>query len=145
MASRLVEVLAQFQAPRDQGQLQILDRAIESVRAEECAEPEFRALLGVFERFPDEDGFGVFWSIVHCLEACNGYESSLLESVRTAPVEFNVLMVNRLLNGGVTQVAGESLLGVLAAVASNESAAAGVRKSASDFIEYQRKHGIVEA
>ena len=27
------------------------------------------SLFGVFERFPDEDGAGVFWSIVHGLEA----------------------------------------------------------------------------
>jgi hypothetical protein len=145
MASQLVESLEQFQSPRDEDQLRLLERTIASVRPQDCGEPEFRALLSVFERFPAEDGFGVFWSIVHFLEACEGYEPALLESVRVAPTEFNVLMVNRILNAGIAQVAGESLLSVLNGVASDEAAPDDVRESARDFIEHQRTLGNAEA
>ncbi|MEW4571489.1 hypothetical protein AB1L88_26745 [Tautonia sp. JC769] len=53
-------------------------------------------LLGVFDRFPDEDGAGVFWSIVHGLEALPGYEPALLESAELRPAPFKRIMVDRL-------------------------------------------------
>ena len=56
------------------------------------------AMLHVFERYPGEDGAGVFWSIVHGLETLPGYESRLIESIRRVPSDFALLMVNRLLN-----------------------------------------------
>ena len=126
-----------FSAPHDETQLQQLEEAISATRPEDLGQPEFRALLGVFERFPEDDGYGIFWSIVHCLEACEGYEPALIESVTDHPTEFNLLMVNRLLNGGVTEVEGRSLLSVLASVAANPVASGSARKSAEGFYAHQ--------
>jgi hypothetical protein len=53
-------------------------------------------LLHVFERFPDEDGAGVLWGIVHGLESLPGYESLLLESAESRPTPFKRIMVDRL-------------------------------------------------
>lgn len=54
-------------------------------------------LLGVFERFPDEDGSGVLWSIVHGIEALEiDYGSALRESVSRKPSLMGGIMLGRL-------------------------------------------------
>jgi hypothetical protein len=143
--SPLAEAIERFTAPHDEAQLQQLEKAVDAIRPQDCGQAEFRALLGVFERFPEDDGYGIFWSIVHCLEACEGYESALIDSVARSPAEFNVLMVNRLLNGGLTEVDGQSLLAVLASVASNPMARSSARKSAQGFVAYQAAQGRTDA
>jgi hypothetical protein len=139
MSQLLIEILKDFTSPQDEKQLRQLDDTLAAINPEDCGQEEFRVLLDVFERFPEEDGFGVFWSIVHCLEACTGYESALVESVTRMPVEFNILMVNRLINGGITQVNGRSLLSILTSVKSHPSATSSAKESAQDFVEYQIK------
>jgi hypothetical protein len=93
----------------------------------------------------EEDGFGVFWSIVHFLEATNGYEEVLVESVLRNPTEFNLLMVNRLINGGVLSVAGQSLPALLREVALRQSVSPRAREVAGGFVKYQEQHGHGEA
>lgn len=129
--------LARLTNPDDEAQLEQLDKAIGELRVENCGPHEFNALLNVFERFPDHDGYGIFWSIVHLLEGCTGYEPMLIESVKRKPVTFNVLMINRMLNGGVNDVAGESLMALLATVASNSAAPDAIRGEAQHFLGYQ--------
>lgn len=53
-------------------------------------------LLRVFERFPDEDGAGVFWSVVHGLESLPDYEPVLRASAASAPAEFKQIMLERI-------------------------------------------------
>jgi len=48
-----------------------LELALSAVVPASCTEVEFSLLLGIFERFPDDDGF-IFWSIVHMLEDMTG-------------------------------------------------------------------------
>jgi len=56
-------------------------------------------LFGVFERFPQDDGAGVFWSIVHGVEALPyNYEPLLRESYCRAPSEMSKVMLARLAN-----------------------------------------------
>jgi hypothetical protein len=141
MSQSLIEVLDCFADPQNEAQLRQLEEILGSLRPKSCGSKEFRALLGVFERFPADDGYGVFWSIVHLLEASTNYEPALLESVARMPVEFNVLMVNRLLNGGIAEVEGRSLLAVLSSVASNPAVGDRVRESAQRFIARQMEHG----
>ena len=145
MPHAIIEALKRFNEPHDEEQLRLLDEAVGAVDSKACGEKEFRALLGVFERFQEDDGYEVFWSIVHCLEACTGYELTLIESVTRCPVEFNVLMINRLLNGGVVQINNQSLLSVLVSVSSNPTASAEVKRSAQLFVEYQQKRGRADA
>jgi hypothetical protein len=133
--------LSWFTSPRDETQLRKLDEAIDDLADKPVAAEEFKELLGVFERFPEDDGHGVFWSIVHCLEAFDGYEPFLVESVNRNPVEFNVLMVNRLLNAGVLEVGNQSLLALLKSVVACTKASSEVRESAADLLEYQKQHG----
>jgi hypothetical protein len=138
MTPGLIEGLAQFSDPQDERQLRDLDTLVGRVDVKTCGEAEIRALLGVFERFPDEDGFGVFWSILHCLEKCGGYESLLVDSAMRVPVEFNLSMVNRLLNSGVSEVDGHRLICVLEAAANSDKVCSNTKDFAQNFIEYQR-------
>jgi hypothetical protein len=56
-------------------------------------------LFGVFEKFPEEDGAGVLWSIVHGVEALSySYESLLRESHDRRPSEMSEVMLIRLNN-----------------------------------------------
>lgn len=80
-------------------------------------------LLGVFERFPTHDGYGVFWSILHGLEGIKGYELALLESLERNPSQFGVLMAWRILNSpGADAWKGRVIL-TLHKVVSNREAA----------------------
>jgi hypothetical protein len=51
----------------------------------------------VFERFPDEDGAGVFWSIVHGIESLDvDYEQTLRASLARRPSRMGQIMLRRL-------------------------------------------------
>lgn len=55
------------------------------------------ALFGVFERFPDDDGAGVLWSIVHGVEALDfDYEPALRASLARRPSLMGGIMLGRL-------------------------------------------------
>lgn len=54
-------------------------------------------LFGVFERFPEDDGAGVLWSIVHGVESLDlDYEQPLRESLVRQPSEMGQIMLARL-------------------------------------------------
>lgn len=138
MPSLLIQALEQFSDPQSEVQLKALDATVQAIKPEECREAEFRAMLRVFERFPEDDGFGVFWGLIHALEACSGYEPEMLDSVARKPCEFNVLLVNRLLNAGIAEVDGMSLEGVLSAVIGSNAATTGARHDAERYLARRR-------
>lgn len=92
-------------------------------------------LIGIFERFPDDEGEGVLWLIVHALESMGGYEPSLLKSVSRAPNEMSLLMVGRLMNNNVWDVDGVSLPGLLEHVATDSVYSPAQRAAASRWLE----------
>jgi hypothetical protein len=92
----------------------------------------------LYERFPDSDGHGVFWSILHGIEAQPDSEKFVVASVRRNPTRFPVLMVNSMLNAGISEAGGSSLLEVLRSVATDERALPGVRRDAEQFLQHQR-------
>ncbi|MGL5003284.1 MAG: hypothetical protein ACRDAM_10135 [Casimicrobium sp.] len=139
-----VQALDRFSDPDDEAQLRELDENLSKLAPADCGESELRALLAVFERFPENDGFGVFWSIVHLLEACGGYAPILVESVLRKPCEFNLLMLNRLINSSVMEVGGQSLIGLLVSTSTNASAPLRAREIAQGFLTYQIEHGRAE-
>ena len=63
-------------------------------------------LLRVFERFPEEDGNGVLWSIIHGLETFMSYEKELVDSLRRQPSEMGFIMLKRVKNSGSTTMGG---------------------------------------
>jgi len=54
-------------------------------------------LFRVFERFPKDDGAGVFWNIVHGVESTDlDYEGPLRESLSRQPSDLGQIMLRRL-------------------------------------------------
>ena len=72
-------------------------------------------------------------------EAQPGSDAVVVASVRRRPAHYPVLMVNRMLNGGITTGAGVDLLGLLRQVATNERASAEVREDAERYLDHQRR------
>jgi hypothetical protein len=127
-----------FNNPEDGGQLKQLVDSIDVLDANFLSSNDVRQLLDVFERFPDDDGFESFWGIIHLLERAGGYESALIDSARRSPGEFNLTMINRLLNGGIKHVGDQSLLSLLEDVARSERGNLKSARLAMHFVNYQR-------
>jgi len=70
-------------------------------------------MLRVLERFPEDHGEGVLWSIVHGAEKIEGYEKELLKSVRRQPADLSVTMLQRMRNAGMKKIEGEEIIAVL--------------------------------
>ncbi|KAA3439241.1 hypothetical protein [Rufibacter hautae] len=68
-----------------------------------------RTFFNVLERFPEEDGAGVLWSIVHGLEQFDGYEQELINSLIRQPSVLGVVMVKRIANTGRPEIAGRKV------------------------------------
>jgi hypothetical protein len=64
----------------------------------------YHAMFNLFERFPKEDGAGVFWSVLHGMEAIGGYEEMLLLYFRRWPSLMTETMLRRILNSGQTHI-----------------------------------------
>ena len=99
-------------------------------------------LLEVLERFPEDDGAGVLWSVVHGVESLAMYEPELVRSVRRGPSMLSVTMVGRLLNGGVSEVGGVPLVGLLWEVAASAAVPAIIR---ADAAEWAQMHAETDA
>jgi len=93
------------------------------------------ALFSVFERFPEHDGYEVFWSVLHGLESLPNYELGLSHSLRRQPTHFNVLMVDRVLNGGQNDVGGTDALTLLREVLIHPKATRQAREDAKHHID----------
>ena len=131
-----LDSITDAQAPE---QLARLEKMLTGLSPEDCEESDFRALLSVLERFPLSDGFESFWSIVHFLEACEGYEPILVESVRRQPAELTLTMLNRLLNADFTHCGEISYISLLELAAVSAATAPELRALAARFLEYQGK------
>ena len=66
------------------------------------------ALFGVFEKYPLDDGAGVFWTILHGLETLN-YEEKLYNSLMDKPSHMAITMLKRIENSDSEKIAGKSI------------------------------------
>jgi hypothetical protein len=118
--------------------LAVLERVLPGMNPKDCGSAEFRALLGVLERSPLSDGFESYWSIVHFLESCEGYESFLVESVSRAPAELTLTMISRLMNAGFTHCGDTTYISVLESVVERAAIAPELRETASRLLSSQQ-------
>ena len=135
--SAFITALQAFTDPDDEAQLRALDLAVQKLSPESASAAELRAGFEVFERFAQHDGDGVFWALLHALEACPGCAHELIASVQRQPAEFNVLMLNRLLNGDVYTVDGVAVLDVLRAVPQHPLVSVNVAGDAVRYLRHQ--------
>jgi hypothetical protein len=138
----IIQRLNRLQSMEGIADIEALNDCIERLREMPNPERSIKAVLNIFERFPDKDGYGVFWNILHFLETIPNYETKLIESVRRQPSEFSLRLINRLINGGVKEVNGECLLDLLEEIANNESYSESARKYAQSFYNIQKQGGI---
>jgi hypothetical protein len=115
-----------------------LQEVVDCYFSSENAAEHLGVWFRLYERFPEDDGYGVFWTILHGIEATPEYEPLIVESVRRYPSQFPLLMVNRQLNGGVRQIGGVDLLELLRQVVADERCLPGVRIDAQGFLESQQ-------
>jgi hypothetical protein len=73
-----------------------LDRLLDELWQDEIPTSAIPVLFRVFERFPDDGGSGVLWSIVHGLEARDDYELALRNSLLRQPSMMGKIMLTRL-------------------------------------------------
>jgi hypothetical protein len=92
----------------------------------------------LYERCPDDDSCDIFWSILHGIENYPNCDRLVVASVLRQPSEFPVMMVNRLLNGGVKKVGEVNLLELLDRVIMNEYLSPLIRENARQFLDYQK-------
>jgi hypothetical protein len=136
--SKIVAAIQDFQPSN--GNWQGLDALLQELFQSKSASRGIDAMLHVFERYPtDEDGFGVFWTVLHGLESLPRYESKLVASVKRAPSDFGLLMVNRLLNAGRKAVGGVRLISLLEQVIKNQNVPPKIRREAQQFLELHRE------
>lgn len=76
----------------------------------ESGKPEMGidALFGIFEKYPTEDGAGVFWTILHGLETLK-YEQKLYDSLLNNPSLMAITMLKRIENTDIDTIAGKSI------------------------------------
>ena len=130
--TEIVEDLNRFAPPCDDwDKLQML---LDELWRDGDPSAAIHQMLGVFERYPaDEDGCGVFWSILHGLETLSGYEPHLMRSVQSSPSEFGVMMLGRIRNAKIDTIDSISILSVLQATLESQMACKRVREVASRF------------
>ncbi|MGC4075894.1 MAG: hypothetical protein QM702_02435 [Rubrivivax sp.] len=93
-----------------------LERLFERAFSDRDPTVYYSAIFNLFERFPDQDGSGVFWSALHGMEATGSYENELVRFFRRYPSEMTRTMLIRMRNAGDTKAAGvpiDLLIGTL--------------------------------
>jgi hypothetical protein len=80
-----------------EGNWRPLDDLLDELWSEGVSEGQLPILFRVFERFPEEDGAGVLWSIVHGIEALPfDYEPFLRRSMARRASLMGRIMLERL-------------------------------------------------
>ena len=87
-----------------QGMWLPLDRHLEQAFRSPDPRQHYDAIFNLFERFPDDDGAGVFWSALHGMESVGGYEDLLLQYFRRHPSLMTRAMLRRILNSGQSHI-----------------------------------------
>jgi hypothetical protein len=145
MAETLAEItaaVAGITSLTDTDQLQRLDGlATDYAKLPKAdAEAGLDIWFRLYERFPDDDGFGVCWGILHMIEAFHPVSDRfVVASVQRQPTEFPVLMVNRILNSGTKAVGGVDLLALLQVIADDDKNPGSIREVARGFLEHQKR------
>jgi hypothetical protein len=100
----IIQDINQFE-PRDENWLE-LDALLGELWRTGDQENFTVDLLKIFERFPEEDGGGVLWSIIHGVESFRSYERELIDSLNRQPSEMGLLMLRRIKNAGTKIIGG---------------------------------------
>ena len=87
-----------------------LEDLLNELWEQESPQKGIKSLFKIFEKFPTEDGFGVFWSILHGIETFKNYEHNLIESLNFRPSLMGIIMLNRLENSSPKKIEIDKIL-----------------------------------
>lgn len=114
----------------------ILDDILNEVYDYGCEMNCLGAMFRLFEKYPEEDN-EVLWGILHGIENIKGSEERIFWSLRRKESLFVIMMINRLLNVGVSKISGLDLIEKLKEIMLNENVSEKIRKLAKEFYNYQ--------
>ena len=77
------------------------------------------------------------WGMLHGIENIEGAEERIFWSLRRKESLFVIIMMNRLLNIGVSKISGLDLIEKLKEIMLNENVSEKIRKQAEEFYNYQ--------
>jgi hypothetical protein len=112
-----------------------LDNLLDELWQTGDQEKELKHLLALFIRFPEDDGAGVLWSVVHGIETFKEYEQELLNSLNRQPSHLGVVMVKRILNTGTKVIAGTDLKKIIMDLQHNKLTPDSVKDDIKTFLE----------
>lgn len=110
----------------------ILDEVYDYAYETNCLGAMFR----LFEKYPEEDN-DILWGMLHGIENIEGSEERIFWSLRRKESLFVIMMMNRLLNIGVSKISGLDLIEKLKEIMLNENVSEQIRKLAEEFYNYQ--------
>ena len=138
----ITRALNAFTSMQDVEQLKQL-KTLVKVLDRSAINPElYRALFDLYERFPEDDAYGLFSSILHFLETCSKYDQFLIESLRRKPTYVAIRMVDRLVRGGFLQIGEVNLLTLLQVAAKNSGASESARTYAEECLQDHSRGGV---
>lgn len=108
--------------------------SIEAIAKEGYKSEAVEPLLQLFERHPTAY-FGDPGAIVHFIEQFGGeYENYLAASVKRAPADTTVWMLNRCINAGAHT---EEFIGILKEIAGRADVDASIKERAQEYLDFQ--------
>ena len=119
----------------DNGNWGGLDSLLDELWKTGNQEKEIEHLFNLFERFPEDDGAGVLWSVLHGIESFKDYEQKLLNSLNRQPSHLGVVMVKRILNSGAKVIAGTDLDKIVADLENNKLTPDSVKDDIKKFLK----------
>ncbi|MDR2284182.1 MAG: hypothetical protein LBE37_13280 [Sphingobacterium sp.] len=96
-------------------------------------------LLKIFERLDEGHYDEVLWSIIHSVEALKEYEGDLIDSVNRCPNEYNLLMINRILNSGEQSYKSTDYLSLLKKLNTDDNLSYFLKEEVEGYIDRHSK------
>lgn len=134
-STRIIREIQQLEVLEEN--LTKLDSLIQELFTVKLDESDVPFLLETLVKFQEIESYGVLWGILHGIESIKNNETYLIESVKQSPTEMTILMINRLINGGVNQVNDDVLLQLLKDISENQAVNEEIRNQAGSFLNYQ--------
>lgn len=111
-----------------------LEELLTELWATEHPELGLDHIFVLLERYPEEDGNGVFWSILHGIEQINEYEQNLLVSLNRQPTLMTVIMVHRIARTGQIKILGKEIKAIYMELMTNPQTLPSLREIISRYL-----------
>ena len=104
---KIIEDLKLF-SPTQDGDWSDFTKLMEELWTTRNPQNGYRTLFELLVKY-DDDYMECQWDIIHGMEHSGEYESELVDSLRTKPVDLTLTMLSRLINSGRKEIANTSI------------------------------------